>query len=403
MGMGCRNGVRALTLALVVGCSPAVRDSGEPGAGPPPAGGADAGAGFSLPPPAAPTPDPPGSAPPGDAVCAATRAEAAPVPVDLYIMEDQSGSMGLEGKWDAVSSALKSFVQLPAAQGMSVGLGFFPRAPGPVPAACAACADTDCLANCGCLSITCNARLCLCAQYSTSSCFSSDYSFPAVPIAALPGAARPIIEALVAVHPDGGTPTYAALEGAITYARDWAARTNRKVAIALATDGEPTNCGDNNVQSVSRLARAAAAQGLLTFVIGVGSQLENLNAIAAAGGTNRAYLVEGADVQTQFLAALQSIQGAAARLSCAYAIPAPPSGQTLDPTKVNVEVTAGSSTTTLGQVADRARCDARGGWHYDDPRAPTQIQLCDATCTSINSGAPAQVAVSFGCRTRRVD
>jgi hypothetical protein len=311
--------------------------------------------------------------------------------------------MGLEGKWDAVSSALRSFVQLPAAQGMSVGLGFFPRPPGPVPPECAACNDTECLANCGCLSITCNTRQCLCAQYSTSSCFTSDYTFPAVPITALPGGARPIIDALVAVRPDGGTPTYAALEGAIAYARDWGARTNRKVAIALATDGEPTNCGDNNVGSVSRLARAAAAQGLLTFVIGVGPQLDNLNAIAAAGGTSGAYLVEGVDVQTQFLKALQSIQGAAARLSCAYAIPAPPSGQTLDPSKVNVEVTSASNTTTLGQVADRARCDARGGWYYDDPRAPTQIQLCDASCASINSGGPTQVAVSFGCRTRGIE
>src|SRR6185503_9100352 len=122
-------------------------------------------------------------------------------------------------------------------------------------------------------------------------------------------------EALVAVHPDGGTPTHAALEGAIAYAKDCAARTGRKGGIALATDGEPTNCGDNNVDSVSRLARAAAAEGLLTFVVGVGPSLDNLTTLAAAGGTTRAYLVEGVDTQTQFLKALQSIQGAAARLS----------------------------------------------------------------------------------------
>jgi hypothetical protein len=325
------------------------------------------------------------------------------VPVDLYIMQDQSGSMRLEGKWDAVSSALKSFVQLPAARGLSVGLGFFPRPPGRVPAACSACNDSQCLANCGCLSITCNARLCLCAQYSTSSCFTADYTLPAVEIAELPAAARPIVDALVAVSPDGGTPTYAALEGALEYARAWQGRTGRKVAVALATDGEPTNCGDNNVQSVSRLARAAAAQGLLTFVIGVGPQLEALNAIAAAGGTGRAHLVEGADVQTQFLTALQAVQGAAARLSCAYALPAPPSGQTLDPTRVNVEVTGASGTFTLGQVADRGRCDGRGGWYYDDPRAPTQIQLCDASCTALNTGGPTRIDVSFGCKTRSIE
>ncbi len=341
--------------------------------------------------------------PSGGGVCAATRAEAAPVPIDLYIMQDQSGSMGLQGKWDAVSSALKSFVQLPAARGMSVGLGFFPQPPGAAPPECAACNDTECFATCGCLSLTCNPRLCLCAQYSTSSCYVSDYTFPAVPIGELPAGARPIIDALVAVHPDGGTPTHPALQGALAYARDWTARTGRRVAIALATDGEPTNCGDNTIDSISKLARSAANQGLLTFVIGVGPQLQNLNAIAAAGGTGRAYLVEGADVQTEFLGALQAIQGAAARLSCVYAIPAPPIGQALDPAKVNVEVTAGNRTVALGQVVDRSRCDGRGGWYYDDPAAPTQIFLCDSTCAPAGGAAPTRIDVTFGCKTTRID
>jgi hypothetical protein len=392
-----------LPVALLLACGP-VRVVEDPAArDQPPA--PDAGAGFVLPmtPPPA-SGNEPGVAPPpsGGGVCAATRAEAAPVPIDLYILQDQSGSMSLQGKWDAVSRALKAFVQLPAARGMSVGLGFFPRPPGAAPPECSACNDTECFARCGCLSITCNPRLCLCAQYSTSSCYTSDYTFPAVPIAELPAAAGSIIDALVAVHPDGGTPTHPALQGALAYARDWTARTGRRVAIALATDGEPTNCGDNNIDSISKLVRAAAGQGLYTFVVGVGPELQNLNAIAAAGGTGRAYLVEGGDVQTAFLAALQSIQGAAARLSCAYSIPAPPMGQTLDPEKVNVEVTAGGSTATLGQVLDRSRCDARGGWYYDDPARPTQILLCDSSC-SPGGAAPTRIDVTFGCKTARID
>jgi hypothetical protein len=404
-----------------VACAPAVVDTSDPwgpdgGAAP----GGTGGTGFSLP-PGDSAPGATGGASgtggaggaslapaPGDPVCAATRAEATPVPIDLYIMEDQSGSMSLDGKWDAVRNALTAFVRLPAARGTSVGMGFFPRFPGPVPEDCQRCETADCLASCGCVSIRCSSTtgVCLCAQFSSSSCFETDYAFPVVPVSELPGAASRIVDILEAVRPEGGTPTLPALKGAITYARSWTASTGRRVAIALATDGEPFNCGDTNtVDAVSALARGAAAQGLPVFVIGVGAQLDALNAIASAGGTTRAYLVEGFGVEKQFLAALQSIQGVAARLSCSYSIPAPPSGQRLDPAKVNVEFTGGTppTTATIGQVADRARCDARGGWYYDNPAAPTQIQLCDTTCTAVNGAGTNKIAVTFGCRTSVID
>jgi hypothetical protein len=403
-------------LVWAIACTPAEvqypEADQEPQAGAGAVGGAGGGAGFVLPPPpgevAPPSAGAGGSGGAGDPVCAATRAEAAPVPVDLYIMEDQSGSMAEEGKWDAVRSALTAFVQLPAARGMAVGIGFFPRLPGAVPPACSSCTTADCLAGCGCVSITCNSNsgFCACAQFSSSSCFDTDYVQPAVPIGQLPTATMPIVGALEAVRPAGGTPTQAALTGAIAYARSWMASTGRRVAIALSTDGQPTNCGGNNsIRSISALARSAAADGLPIFVIGVGRQLDDLNAIAAAGGTTRAYLVEGTDVQTEFLMSLQAIQGAAARLSCSYAIPAPPAGQLLDPAKVNVELSGGmpAAVTILGQVPDRARCDARGGWHYDRPTAPTQIQLCESSCSAVNSGRYRKVEVTFGCRTSAID
>ena len=373
------------------------------------------GAGFSLP-PAAGTPGAPvggagGAGPgtgiaPGDAVCAATRAEAAPVPADLYVMQDRSDSMNVDGKWDAVRAAITSFVRLPAARGISVGVGFFPRSPGPVPLECQRCNSTDCLANCGCLEINCTPTFCLCTQFSSSSCFASDYTAPVVPIAELPAASVPIVFALDSVRPSGGTPTLPALRGALDYARGWTASNKRRVAIALATDGDPANCGEgNSIESVSALARSAAAEGLPVFVIGVGPLRDNLNAIAAAGGTTKAFLVDGVDVEEKFLAALQSIQGLAARLSCSYAIPAPPTGQLLDPLKVNVEFTTGSpaQTTTIGQVSDKARCDARGGWYYDNPAAPTQIQLCESSCNAVNVASYNKVAVTFGCRTNAID
>jgi hypothetical protein len=414
-GQLSRSGFIGAAAVWVVACSPAVVGTSDTsGADAGPGAGGTGGSGFSLP-PGASAPGGNGGAggaglapAPGDPVCAATRAEATPVPIDLYIMEDQSGSMNVDGKWDAVRNALTAFVRLPAARGTSVGMGFFPRFPGPVPEACQLCQTADCLASCGCVSIRCSSitGVCQCAAFSSSSCFEADYAFPAVPVSELPGAASRIVEILESVRPEGGTPTLPALQGAITYAKSWTASTGRRVAIALATDGEPFNCGyTNTVEAVSDLARSAAAGGLPVFVVGVGAQLAALNAIAAAGGTGRAYLVEGFGVEKQFLAALQSIQGAAARLSCSYSIPAPPSGQRLDPATVNVEFSGGTppQTTAIGQVADKARCDARGGWYYDDPRAPTQIELCPATCTVVNGAGTNRLAVTFGCRTNVID
>jgi hypothetical protein len=389
-------------LCVLACSSAAVRNTDEA------RGGSSGGApGFTLPPTPVPAPVPPGgpSPLPGAAgaatpVCAATRAEAMPLPVDLYVMEDQSGSMGNDGKWEAVRAALTSFVQLPALSGMGIGLGFFPKPAAAIPPACMSCSTPQCLLNCGCTSLTCINNACTCRQFGDS-CFSEDYAAPAVPIAELPGASRAFVDALNAVRPGGGTPTRPALEGAIQYARSWGGARNRRVAIALATDAQPTGCGDNTIASVSTLAQNARAEGLFIFVIGVGSNLNNLNAIASAGGTEKAYLVEGADLGNQFLSALRSIRETAARLACAYAIPTPPAGQTLDPARVNVELSGGSppGTTTLGQVRDRSECGPRGGWHYDNPAAPKQIQLCEATCNAVNGGLYQSIAVTFGCRT----
>jgi hypothetical protein len=141
------------------------------------------------------------------------------------------------------------------------------------------------------------------------------------------------------------------------------------------------------------LASPAAIQ---TFVIGVGSSLQALNLIAKAGGTEQAYLVEDSNAASAFGDALEKIRGVAS--PCDFLIPA--EGTKVDPTKVNVKYTpAGSTTPTLlGQTSDGSAntCGADGGWHYDNPQAPTSIRLCPTTCQSLGGGS---VQVEFGCQT----
>jgi hypothetical protein len=80
--------------------------------------------------------------------CAGDVEMGMPVPVDVYVMLDISGSMldpsGTSGvtKWDAVKSALNSFFTDAQSAGLSVAIQYFPlRTPG-TPTSCTS--DTDC-------------------------------------------------------------------------------------------------------------------------------------------------------------------------------------------------------------------------------------------------------------------
>jgi hypothetical protein len=142
---------------------------------------------------------------------------------------------------------------------------------------------------------------------------------------------------------------------------------------------------------------AAAVDRYPTYVIGVGNW-SALDAIAVAGGTGSAFMVNvdnPEQTQRDFLAAINQIRGAA--LPCDLEIPPPPENETLDPTLVNVTFTPpGGSTTLFYQSAD---CASDLGWRYDNPDAPTRIELCPNACQTVKAGAGGKLDVAFGCAT----
>jgi hypothetical protein len=334
--------------------------------------------------------------------CAAQSAKAQPVPVDLYIIQDKSGSMSLDGKWAAVSQALIAFVQSPSTAGINVGLGFFPLDGNGTQ--CPGCMDFTCLVQCGCVLPLCNtANSCTCQQWGIS-CSAVDYAVPAVSVAALPGVGTRIVEAINMTRPNGATPTRAALEGAFQYARSWQMMTNRRIAVALATDGIPEGCASNSVQEIADLAAAAAANNIFTFVIGVGPALGSLNAIAVGGNTKVSYPVDSGNID-QFIQALKMVQTQAAKLACTFSVPPAPMGQTLDPDKVNVRFSPTGDPTKgsiISQVSSKGACGTPGGWYYDNPAAPTSISLCDTSCQSVNGQPNGEVGLLFGCKTMAI-
>lgn len=374
--------------------------------------------------------------------CTGISQAAEPYPLDMYVMMDQSGSMSdVAGvmsnttKWDAIATAFQSFMANTTSTGLSMGIQYFPLPVVPW-SSFGACDMTDpnnpsCPNNGVCLGLV-NSNICV-DQCSTSSdcgagqecitgspgycnndsCDFNAYAAPEVEIAQLPGVASAINQSLSNHGPTANTPTAPALHGAIAHARQWAdAHPDDTTIVILATDGIPTVCPADNTQAqLVNLSKQAAADGLTgtpkikTFVIGVvllGDFISknNLNAIAQAGGTGNAFIVDPSqDLTTQFSQTLEAIRGAS--MPCEFKIP--DTGAMLDYGMVNVIYTATNQQQyPVYYVANQAACDPTdGGWYYDtDPTQskPTKIVLCPASCTFIqNYGG--KIDIQIGCKT----
>jgi hypothetical protein len=327
-------------------------------------------------------PDLLGGGPSGtNAACVTSTANAALSPANLVVMYDKSGSMGdtSEGfdpalKWTPVNQAMEAFFGDPGSAGLSASLQLFPQ-------------GTDLSSVCG-----------------------YDYATPKVPLSALGTNPNPLTAALQATSPSGGTPTLPAMQGAVAYAKQVAAQQPQsKTVIVLVTDGDPgfgingqfaVGCTNNDIPHVAAAAEAAlqGSPSIPTYVIGVGSDFTNLNAIAAGGGTKQATIVSVTDpAKTSgiFQQALDAIR--AQTLSCDFALPQPPSGQQINPLAVNVVFDDGSGKQTT--LTYDATCASGAGWHYDDLAAPTKVELCPATCQAVQADAKGALTLAFGCKT----
>jgi hypothetical protein len=360
---------------------------------------------------------------PVDATCAGSVSEARLIPLDLFIMLDQSSSMdspvgtGTDTRWTAVTKAIGNFVQQPEAAGLGVGINYFGVAPNNNPM-CAGtrptCTkDSDCAMGCGpCVPFMPGSTVKVCKEVlggaGVDQCDVTNYAKAETPIAPLPGNAQPILASLARHMPSTGTPSSAALQGSTDFCRQWAmAHPDHVVVNVFATDGEPEDC-DLDPMNIANIAGQAfnATPSVRTFAIGVGDDLAGdagsdakllMDGIAQAGGTMKAFLISDANVNQQFLAALNKIRGSS--LACTYAIPDSMGGMP-DIMKVNVRYTPGSGMpVVIPKVADAADCAGRDGWYYDNPTTPTRIIMCDATCQKFSMDSTGKVEIQVGCQT----
>ena len=358
-------GPLALALALLAACS-------SP---------ADAGAGSAektTEPEASPVLIIPGSSSrSGDAGCVAQVRRAEALPLDIYVLFDQSGSMstpsGGGSRLDAVRAATSDFLNAKESGGIGMGLGYFGYFP-----------------------------------LGETSCNPGDYSRPAVEIGQLPQQTGSLLASLGSVAPTGETPTGPAIRGACSYVESWDRdHPGRSAKLLVLTDGVPEapisraqGCDPTLDDAVGATRDCVARTGTSVYVLGVGPNLSNLNHIAAAGGSGKAFIVDGDNVADRVFEALNSIRNTA--LPCGFVIPEPPAGETLNFGEVNVVRTdPDGSRHPLYNVPDAAACDSTdGGWFYEGEGTPERITLCDSSCQSVKaSSVGGAIEFALGCGT----
>ena len=190
---------------------------------------------------------------------------------------------------------------------------------------------------------------------------------------------------LMATTPDGSTPTTDAINAAVTYLQgvsDGAAK-----YIVLATDGEPNGCnggGDDSAGAEKAVANAAAA-GISTFVVGIGTTggaQATLNAMAVAGKQSQAGATSYYPVTSQAAleTVLKSVTGQI--VSCSYPLATAPAS----PDLVDIEEN--------GMTIPRDKTHTNG---WDFGPGNLSINFYGSACSNLQNGSVTNVGAVYGC------
>ena len=212
--------------------------------------------------------------------------------LNLFLLVDDSLSVVLQPEWGQLTAAISAFVDDPANAGLGVGV-----------------------------------------TYYGTSCNAQDYATPTVAVGALPGPANAIKNSYPL--PINGKAITPAMTGALSYVRALrSSEPDRDTVLLLITDGilDPL-CG--STQATAAQVANLGVQGtpsVTTHVIGLDPgptlidpadivDMSPLDAIAAAGGTTQALVVQvNATGNTALTDALDAVARAAT--PCEYRIPA---------------------------------------------------------------------------------
>ena len=391
-----------------------------------------------------------GSTPDGLAACTTFTAQAQQAPAAMLIVLQRSASMTTNGKWPAAQQALIQAIDEDVFDTMSVGLTAFPVgttpppacldglfgnvycsypgyvAPGsttpiPLPVPIAAAGMNKSTAPTGVRHDI--------AQWLNSNSPESDDQSNSSPIYDAMNygygvlQATPIDKRLMVLITDGGfdcTSVSNPLRPGISdgLCSDWeipttvnamitAARTNATTPVDTFIVGMPgSNTYANEQQGLWTAAPYDMLLALSTYAVSGSPTTVPANCDATAmwtqTGANPAVpchidLSNGTNFNAAALAtAIATLRGQA--LGCVYALPAPPPGQTIDPSLVNVIVTINGTAYTIPKrtMPSDTCLTGDGCWDYD---TSGKIDLIGLTCSGVSTSANASVEIDVGCTT----
>lgn len=344
-----------------------------------------------------------------DGACAATAVETLPIPLDMYVVLDRSGSMNLPqslpvgnvtpgggdcnvgdttaSRWCYSINALDRFFGSSAAEGTEMALQFFPAGD---------CTNSPSPLLYGCCD-------------SGSCCKGAPEAKPEIK-GMLPEARPSLVAALNAATPWADrTPIEAALRGIINYTAS-ATRPGRQMMGLLVTDGGPEGCQSNAATLAALVRGHRLATGIPIYVVGTqGAAYSWLESVAeaggaplhdthCAGGVKPCHFYDVASAKPDvFIEVLQQIRRAA--IACTYAMPTGDAGL-VDPSEVAVSFSpsGGGAAARVPRISTAGACGDTAGFFYDDNDSPNVISLCPASCDALRAGDGGKVELLLGCK-----
>ncbi len=293
--------------------------------------------------------------------CANTNVPALPVPVDMYIILDSSGSMS-GTKWTNAKKALNNFFSDPAMAGNGVAL----------------------------------------QDFDSTGC--SALSTPAVAMQDLPSHTSQLSSALNGWSASGGTEMEGALRGLVSYTGNRQGNVPDRIHVGiLITDGQPEGGCNNNTGTLASIVTNHynnTNPQIATYMVGMtGANFGTLNSLAAGAAPAPLNVVHnvGNGSGSVLTDVLKTIQ--AASVECMFQIPTSASGA-VDMSTLKAKIVAGngSETPLLPRGTSAAACAGGEGYYLNAaPQFATQLLLCDASCDIMKADPAARVDITLEC------
>ena len=326
-------------------------------------------------------------------VCAEETISAEPLPLDMYIVLDRTGSM---------------IEEMPAGEDCQLGAG------NPPTFNTKWCKATQALAQYFTSAATPGYRAALQfmvpAETTSTECGAYPENLHAraeVELTELPSTVDgPLVAALDAATPDAtSTAIESALNGIAMYTADNSTPGRQMIGI-LVTDGDPSFCSKESSTLAGIVESHFVSTGIPTFIIGMnGADPELLQALAEDGGSPEHsefcdesdsgstchYWSVGDGDPAAFVAALEAIQ--ASVTGCEFAVPTTEAGLVdLDTVRVEWSADPASAPLELIRVEGEGACTDSAYLTAEVNGVPT-IRLCSEVCDAVSETGRVNVTV----------